>query len=351
MLKKRSAGLGSRIADVMATRTEENSPMRRLSGRAWAAMEPTWRDAKPGIIRAALERARARPSGNWYVAGPSADVRTGTPRGVTLAGVEVVLWRDDGGTLYAGPGACPHLGAAMSTAVQSGCELICPWHGLALGPAGRAGWRPLPAHDDGVLAWVRLDAVGGETPTAAPVLPVRPPQARSLVAVARVEATCEPDDVIANRLDPWHGAWFHPHSFADLRVVSAPGRDAGEEEDRFDVRVAFRVWRDWGVPVLARFTCPDPRTIVMHVVEGEGAGSVVETHATPLAPLPDGRPRTAVTEATIAHSDRDGFGAARRAAPLLRPAMEWAAKRLWADDVEYAERLYEVRRRRTAGTG
>jgi hypothetical protein len=52
------------------------------------------------------------------------------------------------------------------------------------------------------------------------------------------------------------------------------------------------------VPVRAEFTCPDSRTIVMHITEGEGAGSVVETHATPLGLGGDGRPRTTVTEAT-----------------------------------------------------
>ena len=185
-------------------------------------MEPTWRDARVGIIDAALARAKDRPSGNWYVAAASRDVRTGTPFGITVAGVELVLWRAPSGELYAGPGACPHLGASMATAAQSGCELVCRWHGLALGPSGRAGWRTLPAHDDGVLAWVRLDAVGGEEPTDAPVLPARPPQRESLAAVATMVGTCEPDDVIANRLDPWHGAWYHPHSFADLRVESAP---------------------------------------------------------------------------------------------------------------------------------
>ena len=237
----------------------------------------------------------------------------------------------------------------MSTAVQSGCELICRWHGLALGPSGRAGWRTLPAFDDGALAWVRLDAVGGEEPTDAPILPERPDVDASLVAVASMVGTCEPADVLANRLDPWHGAWFHPHSFADLRVERAPGRDAGEADDHFDLKVAFRLSKNWGVPVRARFTCPEPRTIVMHITEGEGAGSVVETHATPLAPHPDGRPRTAVVEATIAHSARPGFVHARRVQTLVRPVMEWAAKRLWTDDIEYAERTYAVRAARRRG--
>lgn len=312
-------------------------------------MAPTWREARPGIIDAALSRARRRPSGNWYAVAASRDVRAGTPHAATVAGVELVLWRSPGrqdggrGELHAGPGACPHLGASMATATQIGCELVCRWHGLALGPAGRAGWRTLPAHDDGVLAWVRLDAVGGEEPTDAPVLPVRPPPGGSLSAVATMVGTCEPDDVLANRLDPWHGAWYHPHSFADLRVEHAPARDATDAEDHFDLRVAFRVTRTWGVPVTARFTCPEPRTIVMHITGGEGAGSVVETHATPIAPHPDGRPRTAVIEATIAHSDRPGFRAARRGQPVARPIMEWVARRLWAEDLEYAERTYALR--------
>jgi hypothetical protein len=45
----------------------------------------------------------------------------------------------------------------------------------------------------------------------------------------------------------------------------------------------------------------------MRIVDGEGTGSVVETHATPIGLGPDNRPRTAVIEAVIAHSERTGF--------------------------------------------
>jgi hypothetical protein len=83
----------------------------------------------------------------------------------------------------------------------------------------------------------------------------------------------------------------------------------------------------------------------MEIVDGEGAGSVVETHATPLRPGPDGLPRTAVIEAVVALSDRPGFAAVRRVAPALRPLMEAAARRLWRDDIAYAERRYALRAR------
>lgn len=245
--------------------------------------------------------------------------------------------------LHAGPGACPHLGAPLCQAAVRGDALVCRWHGLALGPGGAPGWRPFPAHDDGVLAWVRLDDVGGEQPLPAPVLTARPQLDAAVAAVADMAGRCEPADVLANRLDPWHGSWLHPYSFAGLRVVSAPPEAASGNEDRFVVDVAFKVGPGLGVPVRAEFFCPEPRTVVMRIVDGEGAGSVVETHATPLGTGADGAGQTAVIEATVAHSPRPGFTAARRAGALLRPAMRAAARRLWRDDLAYAERRYLLR--------
>jgi hypothetical protein len=199
------------------------------------------------------------------------------------------------------------------------------------------GWKPLPSHDDGILAWVRLDRVGGEPPLAQPVLPLRP-TGDTVAAVTRVVGQCEPSDIIANRLDPWHGAWFHPYSFARLEVLSTPTPDA----DQFLVGVTFRIGR-LGVPVIAEFACPEARTILMRIVDGEGTGSVVETHATPLGSGPDGRARTAVLEATIAHSDRPGFKRAGQLSALVSPLMRYAAARLWRDDLAYAERRYHLR--------
>ncbi|WP_051773365.1 DUF5914 domain-containing protein [Saccharothrix sp. NRRL B-16314] len=307
--------------------------LRPFTSPSWSQQEPTWRDAKPALIEAALKRATALPSGNWFVVGASRDVVRGKAFGRTVAGREVVLWRGPGDELRAGPGSCPHLGAPLRDGEVAGGRLVCRWHGLALGGERFGGWSPFPAHDDGVLVWVRLDDVGGEEPLPEPVLPARP-AGGALDAVATLVGRCEPEDVIANRLDPWHGAWFHPYSFANLRVLETPTA----ERDRFLVEVTFRVVGRLGVPVTAAFTCPEPRTVVMHIVAGEGEGSVVETHATP---LDDGR--TAVVEATIAQSDRRGFGLVRRVAPAVRPVMRWAAARLWRDDLAYAERRYALR--------
>ncbi len=159
-----------------------------------------------------------------------------------------------------------------------------------------------------------------------------------MAAVATVVGRCTPDDVLANRLDPWHGVWLHPYSFAQLRVLDHAA--ASCSGSRSPTPSAGRL----GVPVIAEFTCPDPRTVTMQIVDGEGVGSVVETHATPLA---DGAGRAAPHR-----RHRGGRRPLRPArvrprpcapAAALRPAMRYAARRLWRDDLAYAERRYALR--------
>jgi len=284
---------------------------------------PDWVAASPARILRAWEAASRKPCGGWFAVEGSRRIGK-HPKTFTISGRDVVLWRDEQG-LHAAPEACPHMGASLAgAAVRDGC-LVCPWHGLSLGPAGHGAWHHLPAFDDGTLVWIQLP---GEAPLARPVLPVRP---RSAVdAVVRLEGQCEPEHIIRNRLDPWHGAHFHPYAFCDLEVIHA-------DDERLRMNVAYRAFGPLVVDVVAEFTTPSARCIAMHIVDGEGRGSLVETHATPL-----GHGRSAVVEATFATSERDGFGLARRLGAVIRPFMERSARRLWDDDVAYAERLASI---------
>lgn len=289
--------------------------------------EPDWVQASPPKIRRSLQRASAQTTGGWAVLGGSRDFQT--PQKRVVAGEELVLWRNSTGELRAAPNACPHMGAPLCEGrVDAQGRIVCPWHALALGAEAHGRWKPVTAHDDGVLVWVRHPALlaPGEVPTDAPLLPVRP--TRFLDAVIQVEATCEPEDVIANRLDPWHGAHFHPHSFARLRVVD-------ETPSSITVRVVYRIAGPLGMEVDARFDCPDARTIVMTIVGGDGIGSLVETHATPMS-----HDRTLITEATLAASDRLPW---LPKATLLRSAIAARASRLWEDDARYCERTFALR--------
>jgi len=291
-------------------------------------VRPDWQAADPRWISRALERSQQLPSGGWYVLDASRAV-TAAPQRYEVCGTELVAWRS-GARLCVAHDACPHMGAPLSEGRVCDGQLVCPWHGLALGPERGRGYQPLPSFDDGYLAWVQL-AAAPQPLSERPFLPARP--AGGIDAVIRMLARCEPRDVVANRLDPWHGVHYHPHSFAKLAVIE-------QDADAITVRVAYRVAGPLAVEVDAHFHCPDPRSIVMTIVGGDGLGSVVETHATPVRPG-----MTAVVELTLASSDRPGFRAVARASRMLRPIMRWAARRLWVEDARYAERLYALRTR------
>jgi isorenieratene synthase len=293
---------------------------------------PDWMQANPAAIERALYRALGRPSGGWFVLGASREIGGGRPRAFVVDGVELVAWRDNAEILRVAPATCPHMGADLCGGRIREGRLVCPWHGLALGAEGHGAWRPLPSFDDGVLSWVRLPEAG-EEPTELPIVSPRPADVR-VSGVMEMEGDCEPEDVIANRLDPWHGVHYHPHSFARLRLLEA-------DDDVLLLRVSYRVLGPICVEVDATFHCPEPRTITMTIVDGEGVGSVVETHATPIGP---GRSR--IVEATIATSERAGFRLARLAGGFLRPMIEKRAGRLWVEDTEYAERRYALRQKR-----
>ena len=174
--------LRSRLAD----RWPKDIPLQLIPKLEWSMQQPTYQDAQPQIIDAALQRALRRPSGNWYAFAASTDVRTDRPFGTQVDGVEIVAWRDQQRTLHVGPAACPHLGADLATGKVDCGGLICPWHGLRLDGGREFGWKPLRAYDDGVLVWVRLDAVDGdvgegggrEQPLDAPVIRSGPPARR-----------------------------------------------------------------------------------------------------------------------------------------------------------------------------
>jgi isorenieratene synthase len=283
---------------------------------------PDWRQAKIQHINQVLERVKKLPSGGWYVIGATSCLGE-NPHFFTIDGHELCVWRDRGRTTAA-INRCPHMGAPLSEGQIRDGILICPWHGLNITEGGQGKF--IQTYDDGVLTWARF---GASEAADRPILPLRP--ARHIAGVIQFTARCDPEDVIANRLDPWHGVHFHPHSFARLKVID-------NRDDVLTVRVVFRAVGSIGVEVDCTFHCPEPNTIVMTIIRGEGEGSVVETHATPLRPG-----WTTVTEATLASSDRPVFRRAMRHPERIRRQIENRAKRLWADDRAYAERRYYLR--------
>lgn len=309
-----------------------------------ASVLEDWVAASPAKIQEHLSHAQGLNSGGWFVVASSQQWRqqwhkpwhkpwrqqaASEPWAFSVGGVELVAWRTPQGEILVAPDRCPHLGARLSCGrVDEAGALVCPWHGLKL-QAKHGAWATLPVLDDGHLVWVQVPRLlkPHEHPTPRPMVSLRPQN--GVAVVVTTDARCDPKDVIANRLDPWHGAHFHPHSFEQLAVLD-------EKLDELVVRVVYRVMSGVGVEVDATFRCPDPRTITMKIVGGEGTGSIVETHATPLH-----RGMTRMTELTIATTERAPW--LRRIAWLLRPFIRARSLRLWKDDVQYCERLFELR--------
>lgn len=319
-MRKTERGLRVLIGRSPTGHTAPNAPR----GPDWMQASPTW-------IANALSQALERDGGGWFALDRREAFAGAGPFSARVNGHTFVLWRDTDGALLAAPDTCPHLGASLSTGRVVEGKVVCPWHGLRLDKRGFRDWHCHLVHDDGVIVWLRLPTPG-ESQTDLPFLPPRP--ASGVAATISADLRCDPQDVLANRLDPWHGAHYHPHSFGELEVLE-------RTSDEVRVRVVYRVVGPIGVEVDATFRCPDPRTIVMTIVSGDGVGSVVETHATPIAPG-----LTRLVETTIATSDRQAFGWVERlpfVAHAMRPMIEARAKKLWVEDIAYAERRYALR--------
>ncbi len=208
-------------------------PFQVIPGAAWSAQQPTYQDANPAVIRAALSRALRRPGGNWFVFAASTQITT-KAFAATVAGHQLVAWRGSSGALLVAPRACPHLGADLSCAPVEGGTLVCPWHGLRFGAHRQAAGSRTPPTTTVCCAGFALTPSRRRRPRPTPR---RPAAARASRAGGGDPPGrgLRPRDIVANRLDPWHGAWFHPYSFTQLNVLSAPPAVdyLPDEKDRF----------------------------------------------------------------------------------------------------------------------
>ena len=318
-----------------------SSPAAASPSRSVGAAAAHLADAKPGLIAAALKRAHG-PSFRELVrglrrarhhAGPS--LRPYRRRHEVVPGVT----REGGWSRDRGPArtwARRSRTAGCAAAPSSATGTDSPWTARR-SRAGSPSRRTTTASWPG-CAWTRRGRRSPWNGRSSPsVRTPQEPSPRSAPAPASANRrTWSPTGSIpgtergSTRTRSSISAWW-----------TCPPRARAGTASSLDV--SFKVAGRAVVPVRAVFTTPEPRTVVMHITEGEGRGSVVETHATPLGPDGRGRPRTAVIEAVVASSDRPGFAVARAAAPVLRPLMRAVAGRLWRDDLAYAERRWALR--------
>ncbi len=125
----------------------------------------------------------------WYPVAASTDAVMGHVAAARLWGSDLVVWRDDNGTVNVWPDRCLHRGVRLSLGTNTGTELVCRYHGWRYASvAGSCTYIPahpdnapaqslctatLPAVEHGGLIWTTLDGARGSgafgsEPTVAP---------------------------------------------------------------------------------------------------------------------------------------------------------------------------------------
>lgn len=113
----------------------------------------------------------------WYPVAASADAVAGHVVAGRLWGSDLVIWRDDNGTVNVWPDRCLHRGVRLSLGTNTGTELVCRYHGWRYASvAGSCTYIPahpdnapaqsmctatLPVHEHAGLVWTTLDGAPG----------------------------------------------------------------------------------------------------------------------------------------------------------------------------------------------
>lgn len=78
----------------------------------------------------------------WYVACTPEDIAT-KPLGRQICGEHIAFFRGEAGKVHAVEDFCPHRGAALSLGFVQGNNLVCGYHGLAMGGDGKTASMPM----------------------------------------------------------------------------------------------------------------------------------------------------------------------------------------------------------------
>ncbi len=187
-------------------------------------------------------RPAAVPVG-WFALTTGDDLRAPVP--ASLAGRELVVWRDSRGIAHAHDAYCPHLGAHIGHGGSvDGDHLVCPFHGFRFGADGACvgsgyGTAGPPGAALGSVPVCEVGGIvfgwhGGEPTFALPALDAT---GWTSFGVHAWELPGHPQEVTENSVDVGHFAWVH--GYRDLAVEAAWAADGAT------VRLGYGFTRPW----------------------------------------------------------------------------------------------------------
>lgn len=153
----------------------------------------------------------------WYWALPSAKLRRGRVRAVTLLGRELALYRGRNGSVVALDAYCPHMGAHLAEGQVEGDQLRCFFHNWRFDRSGRCTDIPcldkLPSAETRIRSWPVREKYGliwvwtGAAPDHdVPEVPELTGTAFETRLGNRFIKRCHPNVVMINAIDEQH---FH----------------------------------------------------------------------------------------------------------------------------------------------
>ncbi|NVO06389.1 MAG: aromatic ring-hydroxylating dioxygenase subunit alpha [Rhodoferax sp.] len=180
----------------------------------------------------------------WHPVAMSETLGT-VPMAVELLERNLVLWRDDGGTVHAWADKCPHRGARLSLGKVCEGRLECPYHGWQFDASGHCVHVPaLPEFVPPVshttktyvclerygLVWVRMAASHSAVTPALPVFEAEADAQLRKVNCGPYDVATSAPRIVENFLDMAHFAFVHEHwlgsrdtaAIADYQVHSTP---------------------------------------------------------------------------------------------------------------------------------
>lgn len=173
----------------------------------------------------------------WYVAGVSSEF-SNKPKRVRMLGQNLVVFRDEEGTLRALSDICIHRGGSLSGGTVEGGCVRCPYHGWKFDgagkcvdiPATRALKKALPkrARVDAYptaerygFGWVFMGDLPEEERPPVPEFPGFTTEGFRAV-YGQFEWQGNVRRVVENSLDPAHAAWVHRNSFGSNSSPEVP---------------------------------------------------------------------------------------------------------------------------------
>ncbi|WPB55165.1 aromatic ring-hydroxylating dioxygenase subunit alpha [Xylophilus sp. GOD-11R] len=170
---------------------------------------------------------------DWHPVAFSHQIPPGGHRAARLLEEEIVVWRDDDGSIHAWDDRCPHRGARLSLGGVVGGNLTCPYHGWRFDGAGRCTLKPaqpsapLPAEsivrsfaaeEHHGLVWVCLGS------PSRPVIPYEEfddPRLRNIMAGPYAVNACAPR-VVENFIDMAHFSFVHEGILGHADLTEIP---------------------------------------------------------------------------------------------------------------------------------